>query len=534
MDTLKTGFVVVLLLAVLYGVYVVLNKDNSPPTAEIAWHQQEAEKDLQIEISSSASGDNGITPAAPGGTAGSSTAGMGSAGGSGSASSLGIPSVLKAELTPSEPEESPAIDTKPASLTKTTAPKPTAPKSPAPSALPASPSSFEPTEPLTSPVKSSPVVPEPTVPPPTPAVPAPSLLPASPAADAAPNTPPTSSTAATQPASADPLSVSPVDANPLRSTPGEVAGAEGPASPSVAPATPELAANGETTAAPASAAEANSPPTAGPVDPVPSSTTDPLTMKDQVVESGAPPTPESASSADEVTTAAAYTVALREAHNNIADEKWYAALFLMSKFYDSPDLTTAQQQELVDLLDPLAAKVIYSPEHFVADPYEVQRGETLTQIAESFQVPVDLLANINGVQNPEVLVPGTKLKVVRGPFRADVNLTRQELTLFAGQLYAGRFPISVGRDPQPQEGQFRVLEKQPGRVYYAGAGQTISASDPQNPYGSVWIGLEKELAIHGSPEQGESAAAGCISLSPVDARDVYGILTLGSSVTIRR
>ena len=49
MDTLKTAVVVLLLLAVLYGVYVVLDKPALPPTPDIAWHQQKANEPLQID-----------------------------------------------------------------------------------------------------------------------------------------------------------------------------------------------------------------------------------------------------------------------------------------------------------------------------------------------------------------------------------------------------------------------------------------------------------------------------------------------------
>ena len=122
---------------------------------------------------------------------------------------------------------------------------------------------------------------------------------------------------------------------------------------------------------------------------------------------------------------------------------------------------------------------------------------------------------------------------MRGPFRADVDLQKKELTLFAGQLYAGRFPISVGQDPPPKPGEYRVLEKKPGHDYFAASGQKLDANDPQNPFGRVWIGLDKELVIHGSPESGDAGAMGCISLSPLDAMDVYSILTQGSSVVIR-
>ena len=53
-------------------------------------------------------------------------------------------------------------------------------------------------------------------------------------------------------------------------------------------------------------------------------------------------------------------------------------------------------------------------------------------------------------------------------------------------------------------------------------------------YRSRWMSLGGELSIHGSPLVPTNQTLGCISLSPQDARDVYGILTVRSEVTIRR
>ena len=132
------------------------------------------------------------------------------------------------------------------------------------------------------------------------------------------------------------------------------------------------------------------------------------------------------------------------------------------------------------------------------------------------------------------MLAGRELKVVRGPFRAEVSLSKSELTLFVDKLYAGRFPISVGNDPAPIPGQYQINDKQPGRTYYAGDGQTIPIDDPNNPYGRVWLDLGSNLSIHGSSPNGASPGQGCIALTARDAGDVYGILSKGSSVVIVR
>ncbi len=48
--------------------------------------------------------------------------------------------------------------------------------------------------------------------------------------------------------------------------------------------------------------------------------------------------------------------------------------------------------------------------------------------------------------------------------------------------------------------------------------------------------LGNNVCIHGSPETStpESEAAGCISLAPLDAKEVYTLLTQGSEIVIKR
>ncbi|MFG0263161.1 MAG: L,D-transpeptidase family protein [Novipirellula sp. JB048] len=223
----------------------------------------------------------------------------------------------------------------------------------------------------------------------------------------------------------------------------------------------------------------------------------------------------------------------------LADEQYQAdqrkeSLETLSLFYHTPNLPEAQRQEMLNRLDPLAAEVIYSRRHLLEQPHRVGHHETLIQIAEQYEVPWQLLANINGIDDPVTVLPGTELKVVRGPFRADVDITRQEMTLFLGDLYAGRFPIGVGNDPHPKPGTFTIQDKQPERAFYGPSGEPIPAHSPENPYGSLWLDLGGQLCIHGSPYATKPTEQGCISVAADYADDLYGILTQGSSVTIRR
>lgn len=210
------------------------------------------------------------------------------------------------------------------------------------------------------------------------------------------------------------------------------------------------------------------------------------------------------------------------------------ALATLSVFYGMPNLGETQRGQLLSRLDPLAREVIYSKRHLLELPHRVTAKETLNEIAAKYGVPWQLLANVNHVDDPVTVLPGTELKIVRGPFRAEVDLTDKKMTLYLGDLYAGRFDIEIGSDPTPSPGTFTIQEKQTSHVYYNRKGVPVPAGNPDNPYGNMWLDLGGQICIHGSPNTVLPTNAGCISVAGDYADDVYGILSQGSAVTIRR
>jgi LysM repeat protein len=228
----------------------------------------------------------------------------------------------------------------------------------------------------------------------------------------------------------------------------------------------------------------------------------------------------------------AFHQAWKGAQEQVREGQYREALLTLSAFYDDPAIPSSERQALMEWLDALAARVVYSTEHFLEQPYVVRRGETLYTIAEQYHVPYLLLKNINGVRDPELLLPGTKLKVVPGPFRAEVNLKSQELTLFVGGLYAGRFSCELNTQ-NVRVREYAVKDKSNRKQYYTASG-TLAPNDPRNPYGGIWIDLGNDVCIHGTASDAYQATnAVSISLTPRDADDVYGILSVGSQVVVK-
>lgn len=261
----------------------------------------------------------------------------------------------------------------------------------------------------------------------------------------------------------------------------------------------------------------------------------------------APPLPGPASSASATSAATGigsapaaadpqFAQSVAEIQQQLSRGQLAEAHLALSSWFDDPQLAPADAARVMDLLGQLAGSVIYSTEHYLEPAYEVRPGDNLERIAKQYNVPWQLLAKINGISDPRRLTPGQKLKVLRGPFDAVVDLERMRLTLFLQGRYAGQFPIGLGTDRPLVEGEFVVMNKVTNPSYYGRDGM-IDADDPSNPLGERWLDLGSQIGIHGCPDPrgvGQVGGKGCVRLHPQDAQDVYDILDIGSRVIMRR
>ncbi|MFH1922081.1 MAG: LysM peptidoglycan-binding domain-containing protein [Planctomycetota bacterium] len=216
---------------------------------------------------------------------------------------------------------------------------------------------------------------------------------------------------------------------------------------------------------------------------------------------------------------------MEAAHHDLEQGKLAEVHKTLSLWYDNPQLTEEESRQITELLDQVAGAVVYSPEHLLERPYTAKSGDTLQRIARAYGVPWQLLAKINRVQDPENLQPGQEVKVVRGPFDAVIHLDRHELTLMLGGLYAGRFPIGIGRDQESLEGDYYVEDK------------IVQPDEPNNPLGRYWIKLDDRIGLHGTNDTrnvGANDGPGSICLDNQDIEDVHDILSIGSRVRILR
>ncbi|GEM_PF-3167150 len=199
---------------------------------------------------------------------------------------------------------------------------------------------------------------------------------------------------------------------------------------------------------------------------------------------------------------------------NLAD-----ALEKLSLYYDQLSPGSVERQQIMHLLDQIAYAVIYSPQSVLEPPYVVQPGDTLPRIAQSYGVPWQLLARINGISDPANLVPGQRLKVLRGPFDADLDTRTRELTLRLQGLYAGRFNLLAVPDTNQLGSSLFVEDK-------SGANEE-----------SFWIKLNDRLQIRGAADlarQQPSPTNQVIAVEQDQIQNLHTILSVGSRLRVIR
>lgn len=233
-----------------------------------------------------------------------------------------------------------------------------------------------------------------------------------------------------------------------------------------------------------------------------------------------------------------FETAWSEVQKLLQERQLGEALLTLSAWYGDESLSSEQVDRCVKLLDELAGTVIYSPESYLEPAYKVRTGDTFESLAEEFSVSADFLARINGLSVDDTLRTGTELKVVRGPFRAEVDRAQSIITIFLGRHYAGRFPVRVGADLPDGDASYEVASVEEGREFFdRRSGFRVKANDPKNPYGGRWIGLRGDqiTAAHnvGIHADAGDESTGCLAVSATDAEDLAAILSVGARIQVK-
>lgn len=204
-----------------------------------------------------------------------------------------------------------------------------------------------------------------------------------------------------------------------------------------------------------------------------------------------------------------------------------------------------QQRSLVKTrLSQLADQWLFSKTFFAQDrlcsSYKVEQGDRLSNIGKQFNVPYELLMEINKIPRPEALREGGTIKVVNGPFNVKVYLSTFTMDIFLQDTFVRSFPVGLGQPGrQTPVGLWHVKAggKIPNALYTdPDTGKVIHPEDTDYPLGSRWIELEgldentkdkTGFGIHGTKDPqsiGRASSRGCIRLHNGDVIKVYNML----------
>ncbi len=210
-------------------------------------------------------------------------------------------------------------------------------------------------------------------------------------------------------------------------------------------------------------------------------------------------------------------------------------------------LNAEQQQELKDALGQLSRRWLWGPKVLGADTlcttYTVQPGDQLATIARKYQTPWELLAQINGINNPRGLKAWQKLKVVQGPFHAVVHKSSFTLDLYLQKTFVRSYRIALARPGKVTPTGLWVIQDRMRAAPWTDpeTGKTYQPSDPEYPLGPVWIPLkgisgdaqgQPSYGIHGTNDPasiGTASSSGCIRLRNPEAEELYSLLLPGVS-----
>ncbi|TRZ38172.1 LysM peptidoglycan-binding domain-containing protein [Niallia circulans] len=158
----------------------------------------------------------------------------------------------------------------------------------------------------------------------------------------------------------------------------------------------------------------------------------------------------------------------------------------------------------------------------------VRSGETLSQIARDYRLPLSALLQANSGINPNFINPG-QIIIIPGlpspqsiPFQLDVSVGGRTLKLFRNGVLQKQYPIAVGRMlTSTPVGNFVIINKAP---------------NPGGPFGTLWMSLSKEhYGIHGTNDPssiGKAVSKGCIRMYNKDVEELASIVPIGTAVFI--
>lgn len=166
----------------------------------------------------------------------------------------------------------------------------------------------------------------------------------------------------------------------------------------------------------------------------------------------------------------------------------------------------------------------------------------IEMLGEKFHMHVDYLRALNPSSS---FAAGEQITVVNTGSPAQMTVDHIEASKSNEMLYAydtnnqliAAYPATIGSSDTPSPSglhSIAVVVPDPNYTWSSDGEAHILPPGPNNPVGSVWIGLSKDTyGIHGSPDPegiSRQVSHGCVRLTNWDARELMGNVKVGVPV----
>ena len=181
---------------------------------------------------------------------------------------------------------------------------------------------------------------------------------------------------------------------------------------------------------------------------------------------------------------------------------------------------TLVKQQSEPTLRGLIETVIVRPSELVPEAIVPEAAEPLAPVSDDVA--------INSVTAQEV--------------RLRLDLSERQLYVYrAGELEKS-YPVAVGRDGwETPTGEFEVFHQITDPGWTNPLTSEVMPPGPDNPLGDRWIAFwtdgQNSIGFHGTPNResvGQAASHGCIRMYNEDVRELYEIVSVGTTVVVQQ
>jgi L,D-transpeptidase ErfK/SrfK len=170
--------------------------------------------------------------------------------------------------------------------------------------------------------------------------------------------------------------------------------------------------------------------------------------------------------------------------------------------------------------------------------------EDIYRIARSFGVSASALHNANSGDLKEggelLLIPKEHVAPLTVADGIVVNLAERGLYLYSGGQPVSYYPVTIGqRGWETPTGEFTIANKAKNPTWFPpswAVEEEPVPPGPDNPLGDRWMGLSiRGYGIHATNAPatvGRYLSHGCMRMYPEQARELYGLVKVGTPVTI--